>query len=195
MSGLWSLTETFSGSPVKEADIFFDYMNVFSPVVCFALNIAMQITSLRLSAKLGLLKSIVLGFAAGLAVLLLIFGYFYFALATGRSDLIYSSLVGLIVYSSLGYCYFHFINLGETARRIRILREIYDSASGLPMDELTMRYNSEEIIKARLGRLLGNGQIIDKKGRYFIGKPAMLLISRILIVMKVFVLGKKSEFD
>ena len=27
----------------------------------------------------------------------------------------------------LGYCYFHFVNLGETARRVRIVRELWQS--------------------------------------------------------------------
>ena len=94
----------------------------------------------------------------------------------------------------MGYCYFNYINLGETARRIRILREIYDSKEGLSMEEILKRYNAKEIIERRIKRLLKNRQIIYKDGKYYIGKPIMLVIAKIIVIMKVILLGKKSEF-
>ena len=100
-----------------------------------------------------------------------------------------------IIYASLGYCYFHFINLGETARRIRILREIYDSKDGLTMEEILQKYNSKEIVDKRIGRLINNGQVLYKNGRYYIGNPTMLIITKIIVAMKLLLLGRRSEFD
>ena len=96
---------------------------------------------------------------------------------------------------SLEYCYFNFINLGETARRIRILRELYDSKKGLSMAEILERYNAKNIVEKRLSRLINHGQIIDKNDKYYIGNPIMLLIARIIVTMKLILLGKKSEFE
>jgi hypothetical protein len=108
---------------------------------------------------------------------------------------IFSAFANAFTYSALGYCYFHFINLGETARRIRILRELYDSKNGLSKDEILSKYNAHQIISKRIERLVNNGQIIFKDGRYYIGHPMMLLIAKIIVMMKCMVLGKKSEFD
>ena len=48
-------------------------------------------------------------------------------------------LLNAVIYAALGYCYFHFINLGETARRIRIIRELYDAKTGLSPEEILNR--------------------------------------------------------
>ncbi|MDD5505564.1 MAG: hypothetical protein PHR73_02265, partial [Candidatus Omnitrophica bacterium] len=93
------------------------------------------------------------------------------------------------------YCYFNFINLGETGRRIRLLRELYDSGSGLNKEEILSRYNAEEVVVLRMKRLVNNHQIILRAGRYYVGSPVMLLIAKAIVLMKLVVLGKKSEFD
>jgi len=103
--------------------------------------------------------------------------------------------VNIIIYSSLGYCYFHFINLGETARRIRILRELYESNGGLTLDKILKRYNAEAMVELRLQRLISSGQIILKDGRLHVGKPVLSFISKIIILMKLILLGRKSELD
>ena len=67
--------------------------------------------------------------------------------------------------------------------------------NGLSEEEILQRYNAEEIVTKRLGRLIKNGQIICKNNRYYIGKPLMLFISKLIVSMKILVLSKKSEFD
>jgi len=148
----------------------------------------------RTTHKIGLLKSIYLGFFAGLIILFL-FEFISFRLnSLSKKEILSLSIVNCIIYFSMGYCYFNYINLGETARRIRILREIYDSKEGLSMEEILKRYNAKEIIERRIKRLLKNRQIIYKDGKYYIGKPIMLVIAKIIVIMKVILLGKKSEF-
>ena len=94
----------------------------------------------------------------------------------------------------LGYCYFHFINLGETGRRIRIVRELL-SADGLTLEELLRRYNTSDMVEIRLARLLNNGQIAERNGKLFINNQFLVKASQIMIFMKKIILGKTSEFD
>jgi hypothetical protein len=169
----------------------YEYFQIMIPIVGFLSNMIVQVSSIRLLKKAGMLKSIVFGFISGICVLLILEYPLFFKI----KEFIYIGFVNLIIYTSLGYCYFHFVNLGETARRIRILREIYDSESGLTQDEIVKRYNSREIIDRRLERLLDNGQVIRKNGRLYIGKPVVLLIAKIILFLKIFIIGKKSEFD
>lgn len=150
------------------------------------INVTCQVFISRYINRFGLLKSIFVGFAVGAISLLAIELY--------SSNHISSVLVNIITYSALGYCYFHFVNLGETARRIRLIMELVDLESGLSVEEILQRYNAKEIVTRRLGRLIKNGQIICKNNRYYIGSPLMLLISRLILSLKIIILSKKSEF-
>ncbi|GJQ57647.1 MAG: hypothetical protein D8M57_00210 [Candidatus Scalindua sp. AMX11] len=167
-----------------------DYINVINPIVAFSINVAVQLLCIRFVMK-GLLRSLFSGFAVGFVSLLLLQVSVTFLGIAFFSNI----MVNIIIYSSLGYCYFHFVNLGETARRIRILRELYDSKGGLTLDEILERYNAKRMVDLRLQRLLNNGQVVLKDGILFNGKPVLLLISKTILLMKVIILGQKSEFD
>lgn len=172
-----------------------NHWQAFIPIICLTVNVLVQVISFRYIANLKLLKSIFTGYAVGLATIFILELYVFFIPSIPVKDFFSILAVNIITYSSLSYCYFHFLNLGETARRIRILMEIYDSKDGLSMDEILIRYNAKEIIERRINRLINSGQVIYKDGRYFIGNPIMLLMSKIIIAMKLILLGKKSEFD
>lgn len=171
-----------------------NYLQLITPIIGLTINVLVQVGCSRYISSLALLKSVVLGFVSGLLSLLIVELYFSFNFSITTQDLLPILVTNCIIYSLLGYCYFHFINLGETARRIRILRELYDSEEGLSLEELLERYNARDMIDVRLSRLLNNGQIIYKDDRYFIGKPIMLLMAKVILLMKLIVLGKKSEF-
>ena len=175
--------------------MLFSYLQVSTPVLGLVINVLVQIISFRVILKSGLLKTVFLGFFAGFLYLLLIESYIFFVMPVSFMDFLMILLANAITYASLGYCYFHFINLGETARRIRILREIYDSKDGLTMEEILQKYNSKEIVDKRIGRLINNGQVLYKNGRYYIGNPTMLIITKIIVAMKLLLLGRRSEFD
>ncbi len=176
--------------------MFHGYLQVLSPILGLMINVLVQISSFRFITKMGLLRSVFLGFTIGILGIIVGEFYFFYSNPTSVRDFISILVTNLITYSALGYCYFHFINLGETARRIRILREIYDSGkAGLTMEEILQRYNDREILKKRVNRLLNNRQIILKDEKYFINSPIMLLIAKAIVMLKLVLLGKKSEFD
>jgi len=156
------------------------------PFAGLAVNLAAQICGLRLHTELGLLRSLVLGFAAGLA------GTLACDVALGAGD-IGLSAANLLVYMNFGYCYFHFANLGETARRIRILREIDRSTTGLTKEEILARYNAARILDKRFSRLLGKGQILERDGRYFAKPSLMLGLTRLMAAAKRIVFGGASD--
>lgn len=175
--------------------MFLEYLHVLNPPIGLAVNMGIQILSVRYVRTLTLLKSVIAGFLFGSISVIGIEWYIFFATPILVRDGVMLLITNLLIYSALGYCYFHFINLGETARRIRILRELYDSPEGLSLNEILNRYNAKHIVDMRIRRLLHNGQIIEKDGRYCIGSPVMLFISKSIIMLKLIVLGKRSEFD
>jgi len=168
------------------------YLNILIPVMGICANISAQIFSYKYILIKKLLKSEYFGFMGGLIVLIILQIFAYQPSFIERSAL---ACVNLVIYLCFSYTYFTFINMGETARRIRLLRELYDSDLGLNREEILSRYNAEVVIDLRMGRLVNNHQIILRAGRYYVASPVMLLISRAIVLMKLVVLGKKSEFD
>ena len=170
------------------------YLQLLIPVISFMICVIFQIMYCRYRGK-RLFKSIVFGTFWGFIVyiiselLILIFLY------NSILDSVFYLVLNGLIYLSLSYCYFHFLNLGETARRIRLVRELAESKDGLTLEELLAKYNADEMVKRRLGRLLDKKQILCKDDRYFINNKLMLIISKIIILLKLIILGKKSEFE
>lgn len=172
-----------------------ELIQVFNPVIGLAVNVLVQILSFRWVKPLGLLKSVFLGFGAGM-LYMLESEYLIFAQSSAESmSAIWPNLAAnTLTCGVLGYCYFHFINLGETGRRIRIVRELL-SADGLTLEELLRRYNTSDMIEIRLTRLLNSGQIAERNGKLFINNQFLVKASQIMIFMKKIILGQTSEFD
>lgn len=171
------------------------YFKALIPLAAFGFNALSQILLFRTFRKLGLLNSVFLGFICGFFVLCGLDYYVIDLFSDRPNGSIASFFVYLLTYVSFSYCYFHFINLGETARRIRILRELYEAPIGLSLDEILACYNAKEIISRRVSRLIQTHQIVLKGGRYYIGKPFVLWMARGLVALKSLLLGKNSEFD
>lgn len=165
---------------------------ILIPIVSLTINVATQILVFRLLKQAGMLKSVFIGFFSGFLTLLALH---LILILTVKDSSAYLFIANILIYSALGYCYFHFINLGETARRIRILNEIYYSDGGLTVEEILKRYNSEIIIDARLNRLLANNQLRFLNNRYFIRNSLMLCITKVIVFMKLIIVGKVSEFE
>lgn len=173
--------------------MFVDYLQLVIPVMGLGVNVLTQVLVFRNFVKIGLLKSEYIGFLAGVLAAFLVELY---VLHLQAMPVIHSAAIfvsNLVIYSSLGYVYFHFVALGETARRIRILRELYDARDGLSLEQILQRYNAKEIFENRINRLIQNGQIILRKDSYYIGNPSMLLITRIIIIFKSVILGRSGE--
>ena len=166
--------------------------NVVALAIGIGINIFAQIFSYKYFFTKKLLKTEYLGFLCGLIALIVCEIFICRVPAAGRFVSIWTDLT---VYFCFSYCYFHFINMGETARRIRLLRELYDNPSGLSREEILRRYNAQEIIDTRIRRLVNNGQILLHDGRCYTGNPIMVIILKAMILMKLIVLGKREGFD
>ncbi|MFA6583403.1 MAG: hypothetical protein WCS77_03815 [Elusimicrobiaceae bacterium] len=160
-----------------------NWQDLLIPPAGLAINTAVQILCVR--RKTPLLKSVYAGFAAGLV--------FTVTAAFRNSSGLSAALADAVIYAGLGYCYFHFVNLGETARRIRIMREIYEAPAPLTEEGIAARYSAREMLDKRLRRLLANSQIAEKNGKLFINRKSVLIMERILTLLKIIFTGRDSE--
>jgi len=89
------------------------------------------------------------------------------------SWLIYSFLM----FNSMAYCYFHFFNMSETARRIRILVGI-KSGRVKTIEDMDKFYDTKGILNNRLERLEQFSQIYsDAASVYFVKKRLLFCVS------------------
>lgn len=167
------------------------YLHLFCPIAALGINVIVQIGIFKLDKKHKLLQSVFMGFASGVLSAGAIESFIVLTTNVPIKEFMPALFVDITTYFALGYCYFHFVNLGETARRIRLLRELYDAPGGLTEGQILSKYNAKEIINIRLTRLLNNNQIIVSNARYYVANPAMLFISKTLVFMKLIILGKR----
>jgi hypothetical protein len=159
-------------------------------------NVVCQVIAARTGGnKISMLRSIILGFVVGAGVCVTLPCLAPGFPRTPGIDAAADLCAALITFACLGYCYFHFINLGETARRVRIVRELLEAGGSLTRTELLARYNADEMIRVRFSRMLKNKQVIERNGRYYIGVPLLLWMAEALALMKRIFLKKRSEYD
>src|SRR3989339_2252648 len=82
-------------------------------------------------------------------------------------QLVLAIIYSFIVYNSLAYSYFHIFNMSDTARRVRILYEIY-TAKQLKLPQMASLYNAHDMLHSRLERLLSMKQIKHTGDRYLL---------------------------
>jgi len=165
------------------------------PAAAFASDVATQVLVLRCAPRLGLYRSHLAGFGAGAAVLLALLAALTWPLPLGAPDRAGLAAAAALTYGALGYCYFHFVNLGATARRIRLMAELVAAPRGLTREEIRACYSAREIVARRFDRLLGTGQIVRDGDRYRPGGRTLLLSARLMVALKIITQGKRSEFD
>lgn len=78
--------------------------------------------------------------------------------------LLSASLYAALTYALFAYSYFHVFNMGETARRVRILSELRERGE-LSAAELKSLYNTAAILDRRMERLVALGQVRLEEGR------------------------------
>jgi hypothetical protein len=105
------------------------------------------------------------------------------------------ALPDTVAYLAFGYSYFHFFNMSETGRRMRLMIELYLATGGLTSSELLQRYSPDDVVSLRIARLSTAGQIIERDGRIFTSSPSFGFALMIIFFLKWLVMGKLSEFD
>lgn len=172
-----------------------ELLHALVPLLGLAVCVETQVLAVRARGGAALLRSLAQGLLAGLLAVVLIEAWFVARLPAPGADRLALAVVDVTAYAALWGCYFNFVNLGVTARRPRILIELREEPAGLTYPQLLERYNAAEMVDARLGRLLANGQVLERDGRFWIGKPVMLGLARAIVFAKRVVLGRESEFD
>jgi hypothetical protein len=98
----------------------------------------------------------------------------------GAPETAYMLVFAFLVFNGVAYAYFHFFNMSETARRIRMLLQIRQAgADGLRAQDLEHAYSPRDMIEARLDRLVKMRQLaMGPDGRYRVAGRLLLRAGR-----------------
>ncbi|CAG1065074.1 hypothetical protein BAC1_00651 [uncultured bacterium] len=102
----------------------------------------------------------------------------YLATLSGP-ELLGASVYAALTYSLLAYSYFHIFNMGETARRVRILSELRERGK-LSEAELKSFYNSAAILDRRMERLVALGQVRVEGGRVLLKSRRLFMAASLM---------------
>ncbi|HMM39167.1 MAG TPA: hypothetical protein PKB11_10470 [Desulfovibrio sp.] len=109
--------------------------------------------------------------------------------AGGAGEVLANAILALV----LGYGYLHFVNLGSTARRLRLLHELASAPDGLSAEELLTRYNGAEVVARRLERLIGGGHVDFDGRRYRLNPSPMRALAVCFVVLKRLIYGSRGH--
>jgi hypothetical protein len=107
---------------------------------------------------------------------------------------------GYVVLVSLafGFCYYIIFTMSETARRIRILVDVYvaeqtEYEAMAYNKKASKDYNAKTMIDTRIDRLLGVGAIRERDGKIVVAFGATLLVSKLIRFWRRVVFGNTSD--
>lgn len=96
----------------------------------------------------------------------------------GAADAAGMLAFAFVVFNGIAYSYFHFFNMSETARRIRMLIQIQQDGGEMRRENLIGTYTPENMVQVRLARLTQMHQISrSDDGRYRIASRFLLTVA------------------
>jgi hypothetical protein len=151
-----------------------DALTVAAGFLSFGIFLSAHVITFRFVGPERLLKALLVNVLATLGLPLVLMVFFYFAKAAVFS---WQAWICAAVFSELIQgllCFFYVLCIFgpyETSVRMRLVREIgLAGPQGLSLQKLLERYNTATIVKVRLSRLVGSGDVVEKGGLYFRGR-------------------------
>jgi hypothetical protein len=169
--------------------------DLISPIVAMAVNVVVQIVLFRLRRGTHYFGSIIQAFLCG-ALTCLVAESFFIVSSGFAGDRVFLALaVNVPIYLGLSYCFYSFVQLGQTSIRLRMYSEIAGQAQGVSLVEMEKEYDEHRLAEMRLQRLIESGDLVGQQEHYVIGKNRLVLIASVIFAAKHFLLRRKSEFD
>lgn len=169
------------------ADLKMIAILALSPLLILLAHILLSRLNSGSSRQVTALKAMLLGFIPTAFLLCVA----VFDASRSVNSGLWAAAYCFIVYVCLAYTYFHFFNMSETARRIKILYEIYRSGRIAP-SELETMYKTAGIVGTRLKRLLAMKQLKFADGYYSPDGRLLLGVATVISMWRK-VIGLKDD--
>ena len=180
----------------------YSFGQILVPFIAVVINVVIQVLScnflfkrdsqnyqrsLKVSVVFGIFSGVVCVIAQEVIIFNLISPIF-------KEEVVGMVVANLLIYLPLSYWYVVFISFGETSLRTRVLMEI-DKMGELSELEILARYNSQELTKIRMDRLVNIKQVVFRDGRYFGTNSMLIKFAKALRCMHLAIFGHKGEYQ
>lgn len=161
-----------------------DWFPLFCVGCGLAANLVVNFAILRLRTDASIFVAIRAGALVGLLIVVVALLLFDEKPSSAQNlDWYARNLCAVGIYSVFSYMFFGYVFLPDASVRLRILGELADNGV-LRKREILAKYGAHSIIKYRLYRLLRSGQIVEKRDRFFTGRPRLLHVAKMFCSFK-----------
>ncbi len=160
-------------------------------ICCFIIMAILHIVFKRTFLKKSLVISFFIAFFISIMIFILLNVIYLYFNYIAINDFVPITICNLIILICADYCYINTVNIVNASVRIKILNEISEAGKGLSEGQILKIYNADEILNSRLERLVKNGQLIIKAGKYKSGKPGQILFAKFFLFWRQVIFGKK----
>jgi len=167
-------------------------------IISVLLFFAAELIFFRFFSEATVLKGQMLFLSAGALINALLGAYFFlnhiFIPPEARwQDALLCLIIANIIFDLVAFLYVLCIfGPYESSLRLRLLRELGDVyPEGLTREQLFARYNLEDVVQRRLGRLLASQELVLKEGKYALRNPHNFFIvsEKVAIWLRRFYVG------
>lgn len=172
-----------------------EWFHMASAPTALAAMVLVQALVMRFRRGGGLYKSLGIGFAAGLVLLVALQAGLLAAFPAVPDRWVLALLVNPAIFLLLAYAFFNFVNVGFVSIRIRIFEECRIRGGFVSIEELGAAYDDRLVKTARLERLTRQGHITTDGDRWHLADSRYVPVARVVFGLKKIVLRRDSEFD
>lgn len=159
----------------------FLYLSIlfFSPFFIFLTHIVVARTSTALRLKVQPLMTGVIAVVITFIGLALLTWIGFLGRIPASSGVGVAILYGMLTYGGLAFCYFQVFAMTETARRLRILYELY-TRKETSLSQLEAEYGASRMLETRLARMVEIGQLDYDGPRYTLRRTLLLRVGQLM---------------
>ena len=150
-----------------------------SPLLAFILHILAARSLRYLNPNTPPLLVAAFAILVGCIIMGILVWQSYLRFVTTATERFWGAGYGILVYSDLSFSYFIFFAMTESARRIRILQELYLRGK-MTLGELRVTYVTTEMVSVRLERMVALKQLRRLGDRYLLEGPLLYCVGRIM---------------
>ncbi|MFH0983982.1 MAG: hypothetical protein V1882_00445 [Candidatus Omnitrophota bacterium] len=162
----------------------------FSPLFIFLTHMVVARSSMALRLKIQPLMTGVFAVVITFAWVASLAWLSFLGRIPAFSGMGVAVLYGILTYTGLAFCYFQVFAMTETARRLRILYELY-TRKETTLSQLDADYGASRMLETRLARMVEIGQLGYDGQRYTLRRTLLLRVGQLMSFWAK-VLGFKS---